>query len=166
MTRTRFGYVYETLTCPACNHDLTVPKGVDVNCVSNEGVVLGNFPDRLLKVAENVGVLEDQEGLVEVGKHGSTSCGACGEELIDYENGFTWVRDVDRQPARDQAVADARLRSIEGPLSRIVQETAPKIEDQPSLEDFLQAKLDPDRVLYQCDEVEEMIRAAWYRRLS
>jgi hypothetical protein len=166
VARTRFGYIYETLTCPACHNDLTAPNGVDVHCVSNQGVDLGDFPDRLVRVAENVGVLEDQEGLVEVGKHGSTSCGACGEELIDYENGFTWEREIDRQPACDQAVADAQLRSTEGPVSGIVYETAPKIEDQPSLEDFLKAKLDLDRVLYQCDEVEEMIRGAWYRRLS
>jgi len=87
MARKKFyGYVYSVVVCPACSGDLTKNGGIDIECVSDEGSDMGMHPDHL----DHRGVLQDESGLVACGKHSRTVCGHCGEELIDYENGFEY----------------------------------------------------------------------------
>jgi hypothetical protein len=44
MAKSKFGYVYSMLTCDVCGHDLTVPGGVKIEAVTDDGRPLGEFP--------------------------------------------------------------------------------------------------------------------------
>jgi hypothetical protein len=108
MAKSKFGYVYSMLTCDVCGHDLTVPGGVKIEAVTDDGRPLGEFPDRLIPHHSTAGELADAEGMVRAGKHSQTKCGSCGEDLGGREFQLVWTTPEERTAALAEAVEECR----------------------------------------------------------
>ncbi len=78
--------------CPYCAASLTQPGGVTLT------VSIANRPQDFATQLDAQGWLVDVERLVANGYHSATSCAACGEMLVDYEDSEDTVESGASQP--------------------------------------------------------------------
>jgi len=96
--------VHET-KCPACGADLTQSRSVMVHFA-----VTDHEFDQLSSVDEE-GVLQDIDGLIEIGSHAGSCCSNCGEELDELQG-----LEVEKQ--RLQWYVRFGTGEISGPMSK------------------------------------------------
>jgi len=79
LSKSEWVHKYPT-TCPGCNANLTKEFSVTVGFANGHRHL---FEESSCLDAD--GVLQDVEGMITAGMHGSTTCGSCGENLDDHE---------------------------------------------------------------------------------